>query len=203
MTFSSPMKLTPSIHDVQFPDISVTGNGHVYVTFRQFERQGQESERVMIVEVDRLRRNVRAAGADHAVHRERRTGRERLPKRSRQPQSPAGRSRFDEERAPKAGRARHATAATSATTARPASRSSGATRRFARRLSAVTLRCARRGSARLGARVGVHRLRRDEAGYRGRDRLDLPHDRRRGPAARPQRSSSATTERTGGIRPRR
>jgi hypothetical protein len=48
-TFSSPMKLTPSIHDVQFPDISVTGNGHVYVTFRQFEAQGQQQPHVMIV----------------------------------------------------------------------------------------------------------------------------------------------------------
>ncbi|MGZ4393525.1 MAG: sialidase family protein [Gaiellaceae bacterium] len=48
-TFSSPMKLTPSIHDVQFPDISVTGNGHVYVTFRQFEGQGHQQDHVMIV----------------------------------------------------------------------------------------------------------------------------------------------------------
>src|SRR3954470_9368135 len=36
VTFSTPMKLSASIHDVQFPDISVTHNGHVYVTFRQF-----------------------------------------------------------------------------------------------------------------------------------------------------------------------
>src|SRR5438128_9971857 len=35
-TFSSPMKLSQTIHDIQFPDISVTGNGHVYVTYRQF-----------------------------------------------------------------------------------------------------------------------------------------------------------------------
>src|SRR5437870_13488791 len=35
-TFSSPMKLSQSVHDIQFPDISVTGNGHVYVTYRQF-----------------------------------------------------------------------------------------------------------------------------------------------------------------------
>ena len=48
VTFSSPMKLTPSIHDVQFPDISVTGNGHVYVTFRQFASQGQGTDLVMI-----------------------------------------------------------------------------------------------------------------------------------------------------------
>jgi hypothetical protein len=35
-TFSSPMKLSQTVHDIQFPDISVTGNGHVYVTYRQF-----------------------------------------------------------------------------------------------------------------------------------------------------------------------
>src|SRR5690349_10510884 len=35
-TFSSPMKLSQSVHDIQFPDIAVTGDGHVYVTYRQF-----------------------------------------------------------------------------------------------------------------------------------------------------------------------
>jgi hypothetical protein len=35
-TFSAPVKLTQTVHDIQFPDISVTGNGHVYVTYRQF-----------------------------------------------------------------------------------------------------------------------------------------------------------------------
>jgi hypothetical protein len=49
VTFSSPMKLSASIHDVQGPDISVTGNGHVYVTFRQFEAQGQQGNAVVIV----------------------------------------------------------------------------------------------------------------------------------------------------------
>jgi hypothetical protein len=48
VTFSNPIKLSASIHDVQFPDISVTGNGHVYVTFRQFAAQGQSSDAVMI-----------------------------------------------------------------------------------------------------------------------------------------------------------
>jgi hypothetical protein len=48
VTFSSPMKLTPSVHDVQFPDISVTGNGHVYVTFRQFDNGGKVANAVMI-----------------------------------------------------------------------------------------------------------------------------------------------------------
>src|SRR5438552_1346563 len=35
-TYSSPMKLSQTVHDIQFPDISVTGDGHVYVTYRQF-----------------------------------------------------------------------------------------------------------------------------------------------------------------------
>jgi len=48
VTFSSPMKVSASIHDVQFPDISVTGNGHVYVTFRQFA-SGKDPDAVMIV----------------------------------------------------------------------------------------------------------------------------------------------------------
>ena len=48
VTFSSPMKLSASIHDVQFPDISVTGNGHVYVTFRQFS-SGKDPDAIMIV----------------------------------------------------------------------------------------------------------------------------------------------------------
>jgi hypothetical protein len=38
-TFSSPQKLSVGIPDVQFPDIAVTGNGHVYVTFREFASQ--------------------------------------------------------------------------------------------------------------------------------------------------------------------
>jgi hypothetical protein len=47
VTFSSPMKLSASIQDVQFPDIAVTGNGHVYVTFRQFG-SGKDPNAVMI-----------------------------------------------------------------------------------------------------------------------------------------------------------
>lgn len=35
-SFSAPMKLSQSVHDIQFPDIAVTGDGHVYVTYRQF-----------------------------------------------------------------------------------------------------------------------------------------------------------------------
>jgi hypothetical protein len=36
VTFSKPQVLSQSVSDVQDPDISVTGNGHVYVTYRQF-----------------------------------------------------------------------------------------------------------------------------------------------------------------------
>jgi hypothetical protein len=35
-TFSSLLKISQTVHDIQFPDIAVTGNGHVYVTYRQF-----------------------------------------------------------------------------------------------------------------------------------------------------------------------
>ena len=37
VTFSTPIKVTAGVHDVQGPDISVTGNGHVYLTYRQFD----------------------------------------------------------------------------------------------------------------------------------------------------------------------
>src|SRR5437773_8972429 len=37
VTFSNPILITSSIKNVQDPDISVTGNGHVYVTFDDFE----------------------------------------------------------------------------------------------------------------------------------------------------------------------
>ena len=35
-TFSQPLKISQTVHDIQFPDISVTGDGHVYVTYREF-----------------------------------------------------------------------------------------------------------------------------------------------------------------------
>jgi hypothetical protein len=49
VTFSQPMKLTASVHDVQLPEISVTGNGHVYVTYGQFEDSGQQVDGVGVV----------------------------------------------------------------------------------------------------------------------------------------------------------
>ena len=36
VTFSNPIEVSGSIQNVQNPDISVTGDGHVYVAFRQF-----------------------------------------------------------------------------------------------------------------------------------------------------------------------
>src|SRR4051794_10717698 len=48
-SFSAPMKLSASIHDVQGPDISVTSNGHVYVTFRQYAGNGHQLDAVDIV----------------------------------------------------------------------------------------------------------------------------------------------------------
>ena len=48
-TFSSPLKLSNPIPSVQFPDIAVTGNGHVYVTFRSFEAVGQSTDSIYIV----------------------------------------------------------------------------------------------------------------------------------------------------------
>src|SRR5919199_2570462 len=48
VTFSSPMKLTASIPSLQFPDITVTGNGHVYVTFRTFTSVGRSTDAVGI-----------------------------------------------------------------------------------------------------------------------------------------------------------
>src|SRR5439155_6321760 len=50
VTFSSPMKLSgATIKSVQFPDISVTHNGHVYVTFRSFTSVGPSIDGVYVV----------------------------------------------------------------------------------------------------------------------------------------------------------
>lgn len=47
-TFSQPTKLSESDHDVQFPDISVTSDGTVYVTYRQYGA-AQQPDAVEIV----------------------------------------------------------------------------------------------------------------------------------------------------------
>jgi hypothetical protein len=52
VTFSSPMKLSagsPALKNLQFPDISVTHNGHVYVTFRSFTAVGPSTDAIYIV----------------------------------------------------------------------------------------------------------------------------------------------------------
>jgi len=48
-TFSQPTKISASVHGVQFADIAVTSNGHVYVTYRQFAAQGQQGDAVIVV----------------------------------------------------------------------------------------------------------------------------------------------------------
>jgi hypothetical protein len=48
-TWSKPMNLTPNIHDVQNPDIAVTGNGDVYVAFRQIAAHGGQPDAVVYV----------------------------------------------------------------------------------------------------------------------------------------------------------
>jgi len=47
-TWSQAKSLTSVAQDVQFPDISVTGNGHVYVTFRQFTRPNGQADAIDI-----------------------------------------------------------------------------------------------------------------------------------------------------------
>jgi hypothetical protein len=49
VTFSNPMRLEQTLKSLQFPDISVTHNGHVYVTFRSFTTVGQSTDSVYVV----------------------------------------------------------------------------------------------------------------------------------------------------------
>ncbi len=44
-TWSSPKKIS-SAKDVQFPDIAITGNGHVYVTWRTFDAQSKSQDSI-------------------------------------------------------------------------------------------------------------------------------------------------------------
>ncbi len=48
-SFSTPTKVSEGVHILQGPDIAITGNGHVYVTFRQFAAQGQQQNAIMVV----------------------------------------------------------------------------------------------------------------------------------------------------------
>ena len=45
-SWSSPQKVTESVRVVQDPDISVTGNGHVYVTYHEFASQSGQPDAV-------------------------------------------------------------------------------------------------------------------------------------------------------------
>jgi len=49
VTFSQPMRLESSLKSLQFPDISVTNNGDVYVTFRTFTSVGPSTDAIYIV----------------------------------------------------------------------------------------------------------------------------------------------------------
>src|SRR5256884_2644858 len=49
VTVIQPMKIESSLKSLQFPDISVTHNGHVYVTFRTFTSVGQSTDAIYIV----------------------------------------------------------------------------------------------------------------------------------------------------------
>lgn len=51
-TFSAPQKVSASIHDVQFPDIAITGTGKVYVVFRQFATGNQPDALVYVASAD-------------------------------------------------------------------------------------------------------------------------------------------------------
>ena len=45
-TFSNPKLLTSSVKNIQDPDISVTGNGHVYITWDQGSTNSGQTEGV-------------------------------------------------------------------------------------------------------------------------------------------------------------
>ena len=190
VTFSSPMKLTPSIHDVQFPDISVTGNGHVYVTFRQFDDGGKDPNAVMITKSTDCGKTFSTPAARDAVHRERRPG----PVGSGGDAAAAVAARRSElrgrSREPRQGRARHGTAATSRMHAHPASRSSAAIPRSARQPTSSIRRVS-------GCTSSTTRRSREPRQPTGSTYHTIePGDGRPGR----RRSSSATTARTAAIR---
>jgi hypothetical protein len=49
VTFSQPARVESSLKSLQFPEISVTGNGHVYVTFRSFTAVGPSTDAIYVV----------------------------------------------------------------------------------------------------------------------------------------------------------
>ena len=67
-SFSHGTLLTKSVNDVQDPEIAVTANGHVYVTYDATLHQGNQTyRRDPLQQVDRLRRDVLAGPAAHDV----------------------------------------------------------------------------------------------------------------------------------------
>ena len=46
VTWSSPMKISQAVQGAQNPDIAVTGNGHVYVTFREYKDNGDSTNNI-------------------------------------------------------------------------------------------------------------------------------------------------------------
>jgi hypothetical protein len=48
-TWSQPMKISAGIHDVQFPDIAVTDNGDVFVTYRMFASNSGQPNAIVYV----------------------------------------------------------------------------------------------------------------------------------------------------------
>jgi len=59
-TWSAPAKIS-SAKDVQFPDIAVTGNGHIYVTWRVFAAQAGEEDSIQYAKSTDLQRQRRSA----------------------------------------------------------------------------------------------------------------------------------------------
>ena len=53
-TFSAPLKISQTVHDIQFPDIAVTGDGSVFLTYRQFaDVRGNQAQDAVVYNVSR------------------------------------------------------------------------------------------------------------------------------------------------------
>jgi hypothetical protein len=49
VTFSNPLRLESSLKSLQFPDIAVTHNGHLYVTLRTFSTVSHSTDSIYVV----------------------------------------------------------------------------------------------------------------------------------------------------------
>ena len=160
-TWSNPKSLSQVAQDVQFPDISVTANGHVYVTFRQSERKNGQTDAIDIVKSTDCGATFGAAKVLQPFLRYDAT--RRLGSRGHTARQPGRRSL-------RGGRDR--------------GRRRARLRRFRRplrvRLHVLPARHAGpldRRSGRRRARVGLHRLRPQQTGQPGPDRDDVRLDR--------------------------